>query len=261
MQNISGFSLYISTLLFYSKKSSSFSGHNVSFGSGCGVKSDIDSIFEYPTSSINSRLSTGNNVPCQYVSVRSHQRLNQSSIQEDVAIDRDDNDCMILGNVRHQSSNKDGSFSNILKLPYHRNTSSPKLRNRSLKENYARNIYSSNNKSLKDGGHQRIQQRALSFGSSQSSFLGTSPIEKLQTSPPISNQHPHINIGAQKNNTPIRIESDDIILLKTQRNIHSENESHDIIAKPSSSYFSDCQQTPQAQVIKTWIIFKISYIY
>merc|ERR1712223_1607227 len=132
-----------------SKKSSSFSGHNVSFGSACGLKTEIDSISEYPTfSSMSSRVSGGNNLPCQYVSVHSHQELHQASINKNEKIDCKDGPIVKM-------IHNDGSFSNLPKLPYHRNTNSPKLKNRSFKENFVRNMSTASNKSAKDVDHHR----------------------------------------------------------------------------------------------------------
>ena len=230
-------------LLYFSKKSASFSGHNVSFSSGCGLKTEIDSISEYPTtSSVSSRISGGNSFPCQYVSVHSHQELHQSSIKENEKIDCKDGSIVKMIHT-------DGSFSNLPKLPFYRNTNSPKLRNRSLKENFARNMTTASNKSMKDIDHQRLQHRAMSFGSSHSSFSGTSPIaERVSVSSCNTNQSSNAFHGSQENTAPIRIESDDIIML-TRGNVPPFRGSQDM--NPMSSFVSQYQQqTPQAQVFQ-----------
>ena len=178
-------------------------------------------------------------MPCQYVSVHSHQELHHAAIQENHPIDCKDSSIVKM-------IHNDGSFSNLPKLPFHRNTSSPKLRNRSLKEHCIRNMRTSSNKPVRDVENQRIQQRALSFGSSSSTFLGSSPTEKLSMSPPATNQYPNVSTRGQENGAPVRIESDDIILL-TRGNLLRE--SQDVATSPiSSSILSGYQQTPQAQV-------------
>jgi hypothetical protein len=174
------------------------------------------------------------------VSVHSHQELHHAAIQENDPIDCKDSSMVKM-------IHNDGSFSNLPKLPFHRNTSSPKLRNRSLKEHCIRNMRTSSNKSMRDIDHQRIQQRALSFGSSHSSFLGSSSTEKLSMSPSTTNQYHNVSTRGQENAAPLRIESDDIILL-TRGNVLRE--SHDVVTDPiSSSIKSGYQQIPQAQVL------------
>ena len=229
--------LFIHTKYIYSKKSSSFSGHNVSFGSGCGVKSEIDSILEYPASTISSRLSAGNNIPCQYVSVNSHQELHQSSIKQIEQLDSKDSSIVKM-------IHNDGSFSNLPKLPYNRNTNSPKSKSRQSKDNCNRNIQGNgiSQRSLREFDPQRIQQRALSFGSSHSSFSSSSPQQKLSISSENSGM-------AKRPEVPIRIESDDIIML-TRGNVNPLRESHDANMGTTSSNFSSHQQTPQAQVCR-----------
>ena len=178
-------------------------------------------------------------MPCQYVSVHSHQELHHAAIHENNPIDCKDSSIVKM-------IHNDGSFSNLPKLPFHRNTSSPKLRNRSLKEHCIRNMRTSSNKSMRDIDHQRNQQRALSFGSSHSSFLGSSSTETLSIAPSTTNQYPNVSIRGLENAAPIRVESNDIIML-TRGNVLRE--SHDVATDPiPSSHVSGYQQTPQAQV-------------
>ena len=155
---------------------------------------------------------------------------------------------MISSNIRNQPDHKKGSFSNIPNLIYHRNTNSPILRNRSFKENNTRNPKNSNINSLRDSRNQKNQQRALSFGSSHSSFMGTSPIENLQISPSILNYQPFTGTDYLNNSKAIRVESEDIILLKPSGNMRSTHESHKVFANPSTPCVSDCYQIQQAQV-------------
>ena len=173
--------------------------------------------------------------------MNSHQELHRSAIKENESIDSKDGSIVKL-------LNPDGSFSNLPKLNYSRNTSSPKLRNRSWKQNGVRNVQSSSNRSMRDVDYQRMQQRALSFGSSHSSFMGTSPnSQNLSMSPSHSTQYRNVSVRGQDDNAPIRIESDDIIML-TRGNVHPLRESHDLVMNPISSQVSEFQQTPQAQV-------------
>ena len=228
-------------LSYFSKKSSSFSGHNVSFGSACGLKTEIDSISEYPTfSSMSSRVSGENNIPCQYVSVHSHQELHQASMNQNEKIDCKD------GSIVKMIHN-DGSFSNLPKLPYCRNTNSPKLKNRSFKDNFTRNMSTASNKSMKDIDHHRLQNRAMSFGSAHSSFSGSSPfVERLSVASSTNNTSSNIFLGSDDNTVPIRIESDDIIML-SRGNVAPLRGSQDM--NPMSSFGSQySQQNPQAQV-------------
>ena len=189
---------------------------------------------------MSSRVSGGNNLPCQYVSVHSHQELHQASINKSDKIDCKD------GSIVKMIHN-DGSFSNLPKLPYHRNTNSPKLKNRSFKENFVRNMSTASNKSAKDVDHQRLQHRAMSFGSSHSSFSGSSPFaERVSVASSTNNPSSNVFHESQEHSAPIRIESDDIIML-TRGNVVPFRGSQDI--NPMSSFGSQNQpQIPQAQV-------------
>ena len=189
---------------------------------------------------MSSRVSGENNIPCQYVSVHSHQELHQASMNQNEKIDCKD------GSIVKMIHN-DGSFSNLPKLPYYRNANSPKLKNRSFKDNFTRNMSTASNKSMKDIDHHRLQNRAMSFGSAHSSFSGSSPfVERLSVASSTNNTSSNVFLGSDENTVPIRIESDDIIML-SRGNVAPLRGSQDM--NPMSSFGSQySQQNPQAQV-------------
>ena len=103
------------------------------------------------------------------------------------------------------------------------------------------------NKSMKDIDHHRLQNRAMSFGSAHSSFSGSSPfVERLSVASSTNNTSSNVFLGSDENTVPIRIESDDIIML-SRGNVAPLRGSQDM--NPMSSFGSQySQQNPQAQV-------------